>query len=333
MPDPHLLIDRFGRIHDDLRLSVTDRCNIRCRYCIAAQVAEFRPREEILSFEEIERVVRLCTHLGVSKVRLTGGEPLVRRNICDLVRRLAAIEGIEDLAMTTNGTLLPRLAGPLRNAGLQRVNISLDTLREEHFREISGRDLLPMILEGIDAAIQAGFTPIKLNALAIRGQTETEIPRLAQFARDRGLQLRFIEFMPLDASGEWRPEKVLSAEEIYRIIHTSVAELVPESEVELDGPARVYRYRDGGGAVGMISTVTHPFCDRCTRLRITADGKILNCLFCREPVDVKSLLRSGATDEEVIQTIRQAVLSKHRQHGNEEGVLVRGGRAMNDIGG
>ncbi|RMG01924.1 MAG: GTP 3',8-cyclase MoaA [Planctomycetota bacterium] len=333
MSDELPLIDGFGRIHDDLRLSVTDRCNIRCRYCIAAKVAEFRPREEILSFEEIERFVRLCARLGVSKVRITGGEPLVRRNICGLVRRLAAIDGIDDLAMTTNGTLLPKFARPLREAGLQRVNISLDTLREEHFREISGRDLLPMILEGIDAAIEAGFAPIKLNALAIRGQTEEEIPRLAKFARERGLQLRFIEFMPLDAPGEWRPEKVLPADEIYRIIDRSVAKLAPLAEAEMDGPARVFRYRDGQGSVGMISTVTHPFCERCSRLRLTADGRILNCLFCREPVDVKSLLRGGASDVEIMETIRRAVLAKRRQHGNDEGVLARGERAMNDIGG
>lgn len=333
MSELPLLVDRFGRVHTDLRVSVTDRCNIRCQYCILRTATRFRPRTEILTFEELERVVRIVCRLGITKVRITGGEPLVRRGICDLVARFARIDRINDLAMTTNAVLLGRYAQPLREAGLQRVNISLDTLRADHFREITGRDLLEQVLEGIDAARAAGFWPIKLNALAIRDQTEREIPELARFARDRDIELRFIEFMPFDAKGAWSPDRVLTGEEIRALVSERVAPLESSPEPPTDAPALVYRYRDGRGRLGIISTVSHPFCDRCSRVRLTADGRILNCLFCREPVDIKKLLRSGADDTEVAQVIRDAIWAKKRQHGNDDGALERGGRAMNDIGG
>ncbi|NUQ63948.1 MAG: GTP 3',8-cyclase MoaA [Pirellulales bacterium] len=327
------LVDRFGRVHTDLRVSVTDRCNLRCVYCMPAEGVEFRPHSAILSFEEIERFVAIATRLGVRKVRITGGDPLVRRGILDLVRLLAAVPGITDLAMTTNGILLGDYAHGLRAAGVRRLNISLDTLDREKFQQISRRDELARVLRGIEAACRAGFDQIKLNTLAIRGQTEDEIVPLARFAREYGLEVRFIEFMPLDAARQWQNDRVLSAREILRVLQEDLGPLEPILPKNANAPATEYRFLDGGGRVGVIASVTEPFCDECNRLRLTAEGKVRNCLFSTEEWDVRNLLRNGATDERIAELLHDTVGAKKKSHGTESGAFAAPERVMYQIGG
>jgi len=327
------LVDRFDRVHADLRISVTDRCNIRCDYCMREEGVAFRSHEEMLTFEEIRRFVSVAARLGIREVRLTGGEPLVRRGVCGLVEMLAAVPGIDDLAMTTNGVLLAEFAEPLKAAGLDRLNISLDTLSRSEFLRISRRDELPNVLEGIATAQRAGFRRIKLNALAIRGRTEREVVPLAKFARRHDMELRFIEFMPLDGDVRWEPDHVLPGAEILEILSEALG---PLDAVASDGsraPATQYRFVDGGPPIGLISTVTHPFCDRCGRLRLTADGRVRSCLFSAEEPDVRSLLRAGGSDEQLAGLIRQAVRAKQKKHGSESGRWSRTDRTMHQIGG
>ena len=327
------LVDRFGRVHRDLRVSVTDRCNIRCVYCMPAEGVEFRPHSAILTFEEIERFVRVAAGLGVSKLRITGGEPLVRRGILGLIEMLAGVPGITDLAMTTNGVLLAEYAQGLKAAGVQRLNISLDTLNREKFQQITRRDELTRVLQGIEAACRAGFQRIKLNALAIRGQTETDIVPLARFARDHGLELRFIEFMPLDADHGWQSQRVLSGEEILQVLREHVGPLEPLPPDPPSAPATEYRFLDGGGRVGVIASVTEPFCDRCNRLRVTSEGKVRNCLFSVQEWDARELLRNGGTDDELAQLLHEAVRAKKRAHGTDSGDFASPERVMYQIGG
>lgn len=327
------LVDRFGRVHADLRISVTDRCNLRCDYCMREEGVAFRSHDEMLTFEEIGRFVSVAAGLGIREVRLTGGEPLVRKGICGLVEMLAAVPGIDDLAMTTNGILLPEYAEPLKAAGLDRLNISLDTLNRTEFLRISRRDELPNVLAGIMAAHRVGFRQIKLNALAIRGRTEREVVPLAEFARRYGMELRFIEFMPLDGDVRWEPDQVLSGEEILKILAEGIGPLEP---VAVDGsraPATQYRFVEGGPPIGLINTVSHAFCDRCGRLRLTADGKVRSCLFSAEEPDVRGLLRAGGSDEQLGELIRHAVRSKQEKHGSESGRWCRTDRSMHQIGG
>ncbi len=333
MTDSGPLADRLGRVHTDLRVSVTDRCNIRCRYCAVAERVRFLPHAEVLSFEEIERFVWVAAGLGIRKVRITGGEPLVRHDVVRLVAMLAAVAGLDDLAMTTNATLLDRFAADLRQAGLKRLNISLDTLSRDKFYEISRRDAFPKVLAGIDAALAAGFARIKLNTLAIRGQTEAELVPLARYARRHDLELRFIEYMPTGGEDTWEPDRVLSGEEILALLAREVGPLEPLSAGEPDAPARLYRFRDGPGTVGLITTVSHPFCGRCNRLRLTADGQIRNCLFARDSLDVRRLLRGGGTAEDLARLIREAVWAKKARHGTDDGELVQTDRSMHQIGG
>lgn len=327
------LVDRFGRVHTDLRVSVTDRCNLRCYYCMPAWGVEFRPHAAILSFEEIARVVRVAAALGIRKLRLTGGEPLVRKGICDLVAMLARTPGIEDLALTTNAVLLEPLAQPLRAAGLHRLNISLDTLDRQRFAEISLRDELPRVLAGIEAALAAGFRQIKLNTVAIRGRTEQDIVPLAQYARQRGLPLRFIEVMPLDGDSRWTRHMVLPGAEILAILAQHFGPLVPVPGEDDRGAARQYRYPDGHGIVGIIATVTQPFCSRCSRLRLTSEGQIRNCLFSQEVWDARAVLRSGGSDEDLARLFYAAVGAKKEQHGSDTGRLAAPAHAMHQIGG
>lgn len=327
------LVDGFGRVHTDLRISVTDRCNIRCSYCMRPEGVEFRPHAVILSFEEIERFVRVAARLGFRQLRLTGGEPLVRKDVCRLVEMLAAVPGIDEVAMTTNGILLPQYAEDLKAAGLDRLNISLDTLDRDKFRRISRRDELPQVLEGIDAAERVGFRRIKLNALAIRGQTEDEIAPLARFARQRGLELRFIEFMPCDGAKQWRDELVLPGEEILTILAEAVGPLEPLQPQEAPAPATRYRFLDGGGVIGLINSVSEPFCSFCSRLRLTAEGNVQNCLFSTSQWDARAILRGGGTDEQLAQLIREAVCTKQEKHGSESGRFARTERSMHQIGG
>jgi len=329
------LVDRFGRVHTDLRISVTDRCNIRCVYCMPEKGVEFRAHSEILRFEEIQRFVRVAARLGIREVRLTGGEPLVRRGVCRLVEMLAAVPGIVDLSMTTNGILLPQYAEALKAAGLDRLNISLDTLSRRKFQEISRRDELPRVLDGIAAAHRAGFRKIKLNALAIRGYTEEEVVPLAKFACGYGMELRFIEFMPLDGNDQWAADRVLSGREILDILTDAFGPIEPVASDGSPAPATQYRFLHGGPPIGLINTVSEPFCHRCSRLRLTADGRVRSCLFSAEndQRDARTLLRTGGSDDQLAELIRETVLAKRRSHGSESGRFSRTGRSMHQIGG
>jgi cyclic pyranopterin phosphate synthase len=328
-----MLLDRFGRKHNNLRISVTDRCNIRCFYCMPAENVEFRPREELLRFEEMVRFVRIVTHLGVDKIRLTGGEPLVRHDVPDLVRMLAAIPGIRDIALTTNGILLAEQANALKGAGLHRLNVSLDALSEETFERIARRKGLQRVLEGIFAAQQAGFDRIRLNAVSIRGITEVEIVPLAKFARQYGLELRFIEYMPLDAEHHWNHDQVLSGSEVRQIIHHEVGPLDALPVADPSQPATDFAYTDGGGRVGFINPVTQPFCGDCNRLRLTAEGQVRNCLFSTVEWDARALLRGGGTDDEIAALVVACVGAKKIGHGIDTPQFVRPQRAMYQIGG
>ncbi len=326
------LIDTLGRVHTNLRVSVTDRCNIRCFYCMPETV-QFLPRRDILTFEEIERFVRVAAALGVNKLRLTGGEPLVRSGLAELVERLAAIEGIYDIALTTNGILLAEQAQALKDAGLTRINISLDALTEETFRKIARRDGLDRVLAGIDAAKAVGFKKIRLNAVAIKGVTEPEIVPLTEYARQQGLEMRFIEFMPLDADNNWQHDQVLSGEEIRRQIESAIGPLEAADRPDPSQPATDFRFTDGSGTIGFINPVTQPFCNDCNRLRITAEGKIRNCLFSMVEWDARALLRGGGTDKDLTQLLRDCVLAKKPGHGIDSADFHKPDRAMYQIGG
>lgn len=327
------LIDSLGRTHTNLRISVTDRCNIRCFYCMPNENVVFKPRNEILSFEEIERVARVAVQCGVNKLRLTGGEPLVRADLHKLVAKLAQIEGIEDLALTTNGILLDEQAHELKRAGLRRVNISLDAMSEETFRTIARREGLDRVFSGIDAAQRVGFERIRLNAVAIRGLTEGEVVPLARFARERGLELRFIEFMPLDAEQHWTSDQVLTGDAIRRMIESEIGALTPVTREDPSQPAIDYAYADGGGRVGFINPVSHPFCGDCNRLRLTAEGQLRNCLFSTEEWDARAMLRRGGSDEELTALLVDCVRHKKPGHGIDSPQFLRPERAMYQIGG
>jgi cyclic pyranopterin phosphate synthase len=328
-----MLVDRFGRMHTNLRISVTDRCNIRCFYCMPAEIVRFVPRRELLTFEEIERFVRVVAGLGVNKLRLTGGEPLVRHELPELVRRLATIAGIHDLALTTNGVLLAEQAVALKAAGLHRLNISLDTLTPEVFEKISRRKGLEQVLAGIAAARAAGFDRIRLNAISIRGITEAEIVPLARFAREHGFELRFIEYMPLDADGRWDMQQVLGGDEVRAVIEREVGRLELAPANDPSQPATDYRYLDRGGRIGFINPVTHNFCGACNRLRLTAEGQVRNCLFSTVEWDAREVMRRGGADDELVQLVQDCVAAKKTGHGIDTPEFVKPQRAMYQIGG
>jgi cyclic pyranopterin phosphate synthase len=327
------LIDRLGRTHTSLRISVTDRCNIRCFYCMPEENVRFRPRDEILTFEEIVRFVRVVTRAGVNKFRITGGEPLVRSDLPRLIEQLAQIEGIDDLALTTNGILLADQADALRQAGLRRLNISLDTLDEATFQKITRREGLDRVLGGIAAAQRVGFEKIRLNAIAIRGLSETEIVPLGRFAREQQLELRFIEYMPLDADGAWTATDVLDGATLREHLQQEFGPLDPVARDDPSQPATDFRYADGGGRVGFINSVTEPFCESCNRLRLTAEGQIRNCLFSTAEWDARALLRGTATDAEIAQLVQDCVTAKAPAHGIGTATFERPQRAMYQIGG
>lgn len=327
------LRDTFGRLHDNLRVSVTDRCNIRCSYCMPEHDVQFASRHEILSFEEIERFVRVAVRLGITKVRVTGGEPLVRRDLHVLIGKLSAIPEITDLALTTNGILLRDQAESLYRAGLRRVNVHLDTLARERFIQISHRDEIDRVLQGIEACRRLGYSPIKLNAVAVQGLTEPDIVPLARFGRENGIEVRFIEFMPLDAQGLWLRDKVLLADDILKVLSREVAPLEEIPDPDPRAPATEYRYADGLGKIGFIASVSRPFCLNCNRIRLTADGKLRYCLFALEEIDVKDLLRGSASDEEIQKTIRSTVLAKWEGHEINTSRFVAPPRPMHAIGG
>lgn len=327
-----MLVDRFHRRHTSLRISVTDRCNIRCTYCMAEDV-RFLPREEILSFEEIERFVKVAASLGVTKLRLTGGEPLLRAELPNLVSRLTIVPGIQEVALTTNGLLLADLAHSLRQAGLNRLNISLDTLKEETFRQISRRNGLSRVLEGIQAAHEAGFTNLRLNAVIIRGVNDHEVVSLVRFARVQQAEMRFIEFMPLDGEENWTKDHVVSSGEIRQKVEAELGPLSPKIRTDPSQPASDYQTPKEAETIGLISPVSEPFCESCNRLRITAEGKIRNCLFSTTEWDVRQLLRQGSSDQEIAQLIQECVAEKRSAHGIDSPGFQRPERAMYQIGG
>ena len=326
------LVDTQGRAVRDLRISVTDRCNLRCVYCMPAEGMPWLPREDLLTYEEIVRVARIGLDLGVSAIRLTGGEPTVRADLTVLVRELRALRADLDLSLTTNGLKLAALAEPLRTAGLTRVNVSLDTLDRARFHQIARRDRLPEVLAGLAAAKRTGFSPIKLNAVLMRGFNEDEIVPLARWAREQGFELRTIEWMPLDFHHSWSREKLVPAAEILERLD-AVFPLEPMPGADPSAPAEQYRYRDGGGTVGVVASVTRPFCERCDRIRLTADGQIRTCLFALKEHDVRGALRGGASDHEIAAILRSAWRRKEHGHLVDHPAFVQPARGMSAIGG
>lgn len=328
-----MLIDSFGRRHDSLRISVTDRCNIRCFYCMPNENIAFLPKSDLLTFEEITRFVELATELGIRKFRLTGGEPLVRRELHQLVRMLRALPGVEDLALTTNAVLLEEQAAQLFEAGLMRLNVSLDSLRPEIFEQITRRKGLDRVLAGLRKAAEVGFRNIRINAVSIAGLTEADVIPLAEFCRASGHTLRFIEYMPLDAEQAWSQKLVLSGARIKEMLEQTFGPLAPAERTDPSQPAVDYAFADGRGEVGFINPVSEPFCGACNRLRITAEGQLRNCLFSTEEFDARTLLRSNASDEEVFALIRRCVGAKKAGHGINDERFIRPQRAMYQIGG
>jgi len=326
------LVDAHGRLIGDLRVSVTDRCNFRCQYCMPADGLPWLERDEILSFEEIERLVRLFVSLGIADVRLTGGEPLVRREFPRLVSMLSAIEGLEDLSLTTNAYLLERDAAALVDAGIDRVNVSIDSLSRDSFFQITRRDALPQVLRGLEAiAAYPEVRPVKVNAVAIRDFTEDEVLSFAELARTTDYQVRFIEFMPLDADHAWEPDAVLTGAEIRALIERRYP--LREREREPSATARVYEFADGTGEIGFINPVSEPFCADCNRIRLTAEGKLRTCLFSVNETDLREPLRAGATDAELERIVRDAVWRKELKHHVGEPGFVPPPRSMSAIGG
>ena len=326
------LIDGMGRTIVNLRISVTDRCNFRCTYCMPADNVEFMDRSNLLSFEEIKRVAQIVSSMGINRLRLTGGEPLMRKNLPTLIKMLDEVDGIDDIAMTTNAYFLKDQAQSLKDAGLKRLNVSLDALDPDKFRDVNRRDCLQSVLDGLDTARKVGFKSIKINAVAVRNFSETEIMSLIEMGRSDGFEIRFIEFMPLDSDKVWERDKVLFGHEIVDMIKENY-ELVPiDNSLEI-GPASEYNFADGKGKIGIITAVSNPFCDHCNRIRMTADGKLRTCLFSTEETNLKELIRSGATDQAIIETINQAVLVKEPGHKINLDDFERPTRAMHAIGG
>ena len=352
MTDARLLVDSHGRILRDLRVSITDRCNFRCLYCLpeteAAQnfyrghwahlpnpapiTQQWVPKSNLLSFEEIERVVRLFVSHGIQKIRLTGGEPLLRHSVEELVARVAAIPGIEDLAMTTNGFLFAEKAQALRDAGLRRVSFSMDSLDRDNFKKMTGRDGLNEVLRAIDTAKELGFGPVKVNGVVIRGINDHEIAALAEFARERDLSFRFIEFMPLDSARAWQKEMVVSGREILdRLLQKF--DLQPAPSDNPSSTSKRWRFSDGRGEIGIIAPVSEPFCGHCNRIRLTADGKVRTCLFSVTEHDLRSLLRKGNSDEEIGAWLGKVVWQKEARHHIGEPDFQPASRSMSCIGG
>jgi cyclic pyranopterin phosphate synthase len=326
------LRDSWGREIKSLRVSVTDKCNFRCRYCMPAEGLEWLERDELLSFEEIERLVRVLARMGVDEVRLTGGEPLVRRDLPTLVGMLAATPGVRDLSLTTNGVLLDRFAAPLVEAGLRRLNVSLDSLSHVRFAEITRRDALDRVLAGLAAAERhPDLRPIKVNCVAIKGFTEEEVPALAELARRKPYVVRFIEFMPLDADQAWRGDDVLTGGEIRALIEERWP--LEELPAKASSTARRFRFADGAGEIGFVNPVSEPFCSTCDRIRLTADGQLRTCLFSRREWDLKTPLRDGSSDERLEELIRFAIAHKELKHKINDPGFVRASRSMSQIGG
>lgn len=324
-------MDSYGRVHNDLRISVTDRCNLRCVYCMPEEGMTFMAREQLLTFEEIERVARLVRNLGVTSIRLTGGEPLVRRGIEDLIARLSAL-GFDDIALTTNAMQLAKMADALKASGLTRVNVSCDSLRDERFSKIRRRGDLDTVLTAMDVAESVGLTPLKVNVVLLRGDNDDEILDFASFARETGRVVRFIEFMPLDAQGAWNRQQLVSGREVFQRINAAWP-LEPVVEPQRIAPAERFRFTDGRGEIGLISSVTEPFCGTCNRLRLTSDGSIRNCLFSDDEHSIRDLMRTGGSDADIELLLRRAVWAKFPGHAINEPEFLRPHRSMSMIGG
>ncbi|CAA9238865.1 MAG: Cyclic pyranopterin phosphate synthase (MoaA) [uncultured Acidimicrobiales bacterium] len=330
MPQP--LVDPHGRTVRDLRISVTDRCNLRCTYCMPEEGMEWLPREDLLSFEELERVARVCIErFGFTGLRLTGGEPTLRAHLPVLVDKLARLgDGTHDVALTTNGTTLALLAADLVSAGLRRVTVSVDSLRPDRFAALARRDRLSQVLEGIDAAVDAGLRPVKLNVVLVRGVNDDEILELARFGRDRGATVRFIEWMPLDGGHTWGPDRVVPSAEV---LATIAAAWPLEPLARGSAPAARWRYADGAGEVGVVGSVTEPFCSTCDRIRLSAEGMLRACLFAHREADLRAVLRAGGDDEAVADAIRAEVGTKWAGHAIGNVSFLQPARAMSQIGG
>ena len=328
------LVDSYGRRIKSMRISITDKCNFRCVYCMPAEGLSWLPRAEILTYEEITRLTRVAASIGIEQVRLTGGEPLVRRDVPDLVRMLHGIPSLRSLSLTTNGVLLTKLAGPLAEAGLTRINVSLDSLERERFAQLTRRDALAQVLAGLEELEKyPSIRPIKINAVAMRGFTEAEVLDFARLARRKSYVIRWIEFMPLDADQIWRKEDILTGAEIKDIIETEFGPLVPITTGDKSETARRYTFADGMGEVGFINPVSEPFCATCDRIRLTADGHLRTCLFALEETDLRAILRSEQDDAVLEQAIREAVWHKELKHYIGDKRFRRTARSMSMIGG
>ena len=328
-----MLVDTYGRVATDLRVSLTDRCNLRCQYCMPAEGLDWLPGAEVLTDDEVVRLVGIAVGLGVTEVRFTGGEPLVRRGLTSIVERVAALRPRPRLSLTTNGIGLARMAGALKSAGLNRVNVSLDTLDPDRYREITRRDRLADVIDGLAAADAAGLRPVKVNAVLLRGVNEDEAPALLRWCLDRGYELRFIEQMPLDAQHAWRREEMVTADEILALLQADL-ELTPEGvRSRGSAPAETWVVGGGPGRVGVIGSVTRPFCAACDRVRLTADGQVRNCLFAREEGDLRGPMRAGATDEAIGALMRAALWAKKPGHGIDDPAFLQPDRPMSAIGG
>lgn len=327
------LVDAFGRTATDLRVSLTDRCNLRCSYCMPAEGLDWLPSDETLTDDEVVRLVRIgVEHLGIREVRFTGGEPLVRRGLVDIVRRTKALTPSPETSLTTNALGLTRTAQALADAGLDRVNVSLDTVRRETFDAITRRDRLDDVIAGLEAAKAAGLGPVKVNAVLLRGVNDEQAPELLHWCIERGYQLRFIEQMPLDAQHAWRRDTMITADEILASLEADFV-LEPATEPRGSAPAELFRVNGGPATVGVIASVTRPFCGDCDRVRLTADGQVRNCLFAREESDLRSALRGGAGDEEIADRWRAAMLTKRPGHGIDDVSFLQPSRPMSAIGG
>ena len=327
------LVDTYGRIATDLRVSLTDRCNLRCSYCMPAEGLDWLPTADVLTDDEVVRLIGIAvTRLGVREVRFTGGEPLVRRGLVDIVRRTHQLDPSPEISVTTNGLGLERVAGALAEAGLDRVNVSLDTIRPDTFRTITRRDRFHDVVAGLRAAADAGLGPVKVNAVLLRGINDDQAPELLRWCLERGYQLRFIEQMPLDAQHGWRRDTMITADEIFASLRDHF-ELVPAEEPRGSAPAELFAVDGGPGTVGVIASVTRPFCGDCDRVRLTADGQVRNCLFAREESDLRGALRKGADDEELAERWRAAMLTKRPGHGIDDVSFLQPARPMSAIGG
>ena len=327
------LVDRYGRVHRDLRISVTDRCSLRCTYCMPEQGVPWLPRDTMLSTEEVVRLADVAVGMGIEEIRLTGGEPLLRRDLVDVVAGLAALDPAPEISMTTNGVGLARIAEDLKAAGLTRVNVSIDTLDRETFIELAKRDRLADTLAGIEASAAAGLVPVKLNTVLMRGVNDTEAPDLLAFALEHGYQLRFIEQMPLDAQHQWDRTQMITGEEILENLRTRFELTAMPDDTRGSAPAELFLVDGGPATVGVIASVTMPFCGTCDRVRLTADGMIRNCLFATGETDLRTPLREGASDEQLADLFRESIGAKLPGHGINEPGFLQPPRPMSRIGG